>query len=88
MPNLRHDSVARPRASFLDSYAIGSSPGSIIGVFSLTEGGAGVSIDDSTSGVLVLPNDASLAITGRARAISSGVCGKRSACFGHKNRTL
>ena len=88
MPNLRHDSVARPRASFLDSYAIGSSPGSIIGVFSLTEGGTGVSIDVSTSGVLVLPNDASLAITGRARAISSGVCGKRSACFGHKNRTL
>jgi hypothetical protein len=88
MPNLRHDSVARPRASFLDSYAIGSSPGSIIGVFSLTEGGTGVSIDDSTSGVLVLPNDASLAITGRAREISSGVCGKRSACFGHKNRTL
>ena len=88
MPNLRHDSVARPRASFLDSYAIGSSPGSIIGVFSLIEGGTGVSIDDSTSGVLVLPNDASLAITGRARAISSGVFGKRSACFGHKNRTL
>lgn len=88
MPNLRQDSVARPRASFLDSYAIGSSPGSIIGVFSLTDGGTGVSIDDSTSGVLVLPNDASLAITGRARAISSGVCGKRSACFGHKNRTL
>ena len=88
MPNLRHDSVARPSASFLDSYAIGSSPGSIIGAFSLAEGGTGVSTDDSTTCVLVLPNDASLTIIGRARAISSGVFGKRSACFGHKNRTL